>query len=226
MIEGKRIFLRPPKESDEAEYLALNLRSISFNQGLASPPTRPEQFAGFLERSRDHASASFFVCRRTDAAILGTISLSQIYRGKLQSAYLGYQIGAEFARQGYMTEAIALILRFAFADLKLHRLEANIQPGNVASIALVKRAGFVKEGFSRRYLKICGRWRDHERWAILAEDWRASKRQKHQLPDDPPLTSAQAEEIDKRVKAHERNPKDVIDWKTIKAEVDTQFGKS
>jgi len=72
-----------------------------------------------------------------------------------------------------MTEAIALMLRYAFADLRLHRIEANIQPGNVASIALVKRAGFVKEGFSRRYLKIGGRWRDHERWAILAEDWRA-----------------------------------------------------
>jgi ribosomal-protein-alanine N-acetyltransferase len=74
-----------------------------------------------------------------------------------------------------MTEAIALMLRYAFADLRLHRIEANIQPGNVASIALVKRAGFVKEGFSRRYLKIGGRWRDHERWAILAEDWRARK---------------------------------------------------
>jgi len=71
-----------------------------------------------------------------------------------------------------MTEAIALMLRHAFVDLKLHRLEANIQPGNVPSIALVKRGGFVKEGYSRRYLKICGRWRDHERWAILVEDWR------------------------------------------------------
>ena len=109
---------------------------------------------------------------------MGTINLSQIYRGAFQSAYLGYQIGAEFAQQGYMTEAIALILRYAFADLKLHRLEANIQPGNIPSIALVKRAGFVKEGFSRRYLKICRRWRDHERWAILAEDWAATKRHK------------------------------------------------
>jgi len=72
-----------------------------------------------------------------------------------------------------MTEALQLMLRYAFEKLKLHRLEANIQPVNVASIALVKRAGFSREGFSRRYLKVCGRWRDHERWAIIAEDWKS-----------------------------------------------------
>ena len=175
MIEGKRIFLRPPEKKDKAEYLALNRRSVAFHRGLASPPTRPEQFAAFLKRCRGDANVCFFVCRRNDGAILGSINLSQIFRGGFQSAYLGYQIGAEFSGQGYMTEAIALMLRHAFTELKLHRLEANIQPGNIASIALVKRAGFVKEGVSRRYLKISGRWRDHERWAILAEDWRAQK---------------------------------------------------
>ena len=178
VIEGKRIFLRRPEKTDEAEYLALNRRSASFNRGLASPPIQPEQFAAFLKRCRGDANACFFICRRSDGAILGSINLSQIFRGGFQSAYLGYQIGAEFAGQGYMTEAIALMLRYAFTKLKLHRLEANIQPGNIASIALVKRAGFRKEGFSRRYLKICGRWRDHERWAILAEDWRHKKAQK------------------------------------------------
>jgi len=64
------------------------------------------------------------------------------------------------------------MLRHVFVTMKLHRLEANIQPRNAASIAVVKRAGFSLEGYSRRYLKIGGRWRDHERWAILAEDWR------------------------------------------------------
>ena len=72
-----------------------------------------------------------------------------------------------------MTEALRLALRYAFQQLKLHRLEANIQPRNFASIALVKRAGFVYEGYSRRYLKVCGRWRDHERWAIIAENWKS-----------------------------------------------------
>lgn len=171
IIEGKRVFLRSPEKMDQEEYLALNRRSASLNRGLASPPTTPEQFAAYLERCRVDTTACFFICRRTDKAILGSINLSQIVRGLFQSAYLGYHIGADFAGQGYMTEAIALTLRYAFTELKLHRLEANIQPGNLASIALVKRAGFVREGFSRRYLKICGRWRDHERWAILAEDW-------------------------------------------------------
>jgi ribosomal-protein-alanine N-acetyltransferase len=89
---------------------------------------------------------------------------------------VGYQIGEQFSAQRYMTEALQLVLRYAFVSLKLHRLEANIQPENVASLALVKRAGFVREGYSRRYLKICGRWRDHERWAILVEDWRKQSR--------------------------------------------------
>ena len=74
-----------------------------------------------------------------------------------------------------MTEALRLMLAYAFNDLKLHRLEANVQPENVSSLALVKRAGFVREGYSRRYLKIAGRWRDHERWAILREDWQANR---------------------------------------------------
>ncbi len=95
--------------------------------------------------------------------------------GAFRSAYLGYYIGAPYARQGYMSEGIRLILQYAFKQLKLHRLEANIQPENLASIALVKRSGFVKEGYSRRYLKIGGRWRDHERWAILYEDWRTHR---------------------------------------------------
>ncbi len=175
VIEGKRVFLRFPKQNDQVEYLALNRRSASFHRGLASPPTRPEQFAAFLERCHRDTTVCFFICRRTDGMILGYVSLSEIVRGGFQSAYLGYHMGAEFAGQGYMTEAIALVLRYAFAKLKLHRVEANIQRDNVASIALVKRAGFVKEGFSRKYLKICGRWRDHERWTILVEDWRAKK---------------------------------------------------
>lgn len=172
VIEGERVILRSPRKTDGAEFLAMNRRSASFYRGLASPPTEPAQFDEYLKRSKQPDAACFLICRQEDGAIMGSIALSQIFRGGFLSAYLGYQIGAEFARRGYMTEAIQLMLRHAFIDLKLHRIEANIQPGNVASIALVKRAGFVLEGYSPRYLKICGRWRDHERWAILVEDWR------------------------------------------------------
>jgi ribosomal-protein-alanine N-acetyltransferase len=111
-----------------------------------------------------------------DSRIIGAIIISQIFLGGFRSAYLGYYVGAQYAGQGYMTEALQLMLQHAFRKLKLHRLEANIQPDNTASLALIKRAGFVREGYSRHYLKIGGRWRDHERWAILAEDWRAAAR--------------------------------------------------
>jgi ribosomal-protein-alanine N-acetyltransferase len=175
IINGERVRLRPPRKNDGAEFVAVNRRSASFNRGLASPPIAAAQFDDYVKRSKRPDAACFLICRKEDGAIMGSIALSQIFRGGFLSAYLGYQIGAEFARQGYMTEALQLMLRYAFVDLKLHRLEANIQPGNTASIALVKRAGFVREGFSRRYLKIGGRWRDHERWAILIEDWRQQR---------------------------------------------------
>jgi len=97
--------------------------------------------------------------------------LNHIIRGRLRSAFLGYYAFVDGARQGLMREAMELVLAHAFKRERLHRLEANIQPGNRASIALVKRCGFVRGGYSRRYLKIGGRWRDHERWALLVEDW-------------------------------------------------------
>ena len=114
--------------------------------------------------------------RREDDTVMGEINLSQIVRGLFLSAYLDYQVGAPFARQGYMTEGLHLALRHAFTTLGLHRLEANIQPENAPSIALVRKVGFAREGYSRRYLKIGGRWRDHERWAILREDWEGMRK--------------------------------------------------
>jgi ribosomal-protein-alanine N-acetyltransferase len=111
------------------------------------------------------------VCRRADGAIVGVVNVSEIVRSAFQSAYLGYYAFRPHAGVGYMTEGLALVLRHAFRRLGLHRLEANLQPGNRASRALVRRLGFRKEGFSPRYLKIGERWRDHERWAIVREAW-------------------------------------------------------
>jgi ribosomal-protein-alanine N-acetyltransferase len=131
----------------------------------------------FLSRAADRRkdARGFEIRRDEDGVVLGSIEISRIARGNFQSAYLGYSILPEYRGLGYMTEALQLALRHAFRTLRLHRVEANVEPGNEASLALVRRAGFTREGFSRRYLKLGGRWRDHERWALLAEDWRPSK---------------------------------------------------
>ena len=116
--------------------------------------------------------------RREDDRIAGVFNLSQIFRGNFLNAYLGYYAMSPFAGKGYMREGLTLALRFAFNELKLHRIESNVQPANGRSIALVRNAGFRREGFSPRYLKIGGRWRDHERWALIAEEWRKAQSRK------------------------------------------------
>jgi [ribosomal protein S5]-alanine N-acetyltransferase len=175
LLTGLRIYLRSPKQRDCDELLALNRASVKFHRGLVTPPTRPEQFKAYLKRCRQPDCIGLLIFRLEDDSLIGRINISQIVRGSFHSAYLGYELGAPYAGQGYMTEALNLVLRYLFNDLKMHRLEANIQPHNIPSITLVKRAGFSLEGYSRRYLKIAGRWRDHERWAILVEDWRAKR---------------------------------------------------
>ena len=166
-----RITLRLPRPADGAAYIALNRRSRRFHAGLASPPREAAAFRALLRHNRHPQYKCWLIFRRSDRAVVGAVELSQIVAGKFRSAYLGYHIGAPFARQGYMREALRAALRLAFGPLRLHRVEANIQPHNRASIALVKRLGFRREGYSRRYLRIGGRWRDHERWALLVDEW-------------------------------------------------------
>ena len=167
-----RVYLRAPHSSDEGEFITLMRRSQEFHQPWASAPTEPERFAAYLTDAARPDFEAMLLCRTEDRAILGFFNLSQIVRRSLQSAYLGYAVGEPFAGAGYMREGLALVLHRAFTDLRLHRIEANIQPGNHASLALAMGAGFRREGFSPRYLRINGLWRDHERWAILVEDWR------------------------------------------------------
>jgi [ribosomal protein S5]-alanine N-acetyltransferase len=169
-----RVYLRAPGRVDQAEFVALMRSSRSFHRPWATAPTDEERFAAYLADARRPDFEAMLVCRYEDDAIAGFFNLSQITRGYLQSAYLGYAVGKRYAGQGYMRAGLELVLRHAFMTLRLHRVEANIQPGNLASLALAQGAGFRREGFSPRYLKIGGRWRDHERWAILAEDWRKS----------------------------------------------------
>ena len=107
------------------------------------------------------------ICEQGSDRITGVININNIIRGSFLSASLGYYVGAPFAGRGYMREGLERVKRYAFIELGLHRLEANIQPGNERSLALVKRCGFEREGTSRDFLFIDGRWRDHERWTVI-----------------------------------------------------------
>ena len=167
------MYLRPPAEPDREEFISLMRASRSFHRPWATAPTDNDRYDAYLADARRPDFEALLVCRQEDLAIIGFFNLSQIERGAMQSAYLGYAAGKRHAGKGYMREAIRLVLMHAFLTMRLHRIEANIQPGNHASIALARGAGFQREGFSPRYLKISGRWRDHERWALLAEDWRS-----------------------------------------------------
>lgn len=153
---------------DQAEFLAAVARSVKLHKPWVFAPATPDAFRALVQRSRDPANACFLVRHTETGALVGVLNISNIVRGGFQSAYLGYYVFAGHERQGLMRQGMQLLLPTAFKALKLHRLEANIQPGNVASIALARSCGFQLEGYSPRYLKIRGRWRDHERWAILA----------------------------------------------------------
>jgi ribosomal-protein-alanine N-acetyltransferase len=169
---GSRVYLRTPIRGDRNEFISLMRASRSFHSPGATAPTDDERFAAYLVDARRADFEAILLCRSEDDAILGFFNLSQIVRRGFQSAYLGYAVGKPFAGQGYMRDGLELVLRHAFQTLRLHRIEANIQPTNASSLALARGAGFRREGFSPRYLKIGGRWRDHERWAVLAEEWR------------------------------------------------------
>ena len=173
-----RVALRPPRATDAAEYIALSRRSRRFHAGLAAPPRSAVAYKAWLRRNRSPQCRCWFIVRKADQLIIGAIELSQIVGGRFRSAYLGYHVGAAFAGRGYMQEALTLALAIVFGRLRLHRVEANIQPHNRASIRLVKRLGFRREGYSPRYLNIGGRWRDHERWALLVENWRRRARER------------------------------------------------
>lgn len=174
-LRSKRVYLRHPEVDDCDALIGLYRASREHFRGLASSDYSRERFESMMLDSAKDSNEFFLVCRTDDNAIIGTLNLSQIFRKGFQNAYLGYQLFAGYTGNGYMTDAVRLALRHSFTDLALHRIEANVQPTNKASINVLVRKGFSKEGFSRRYLKINGRWRDHERWAILKEDWAGAK---------------------------------------------------
>ncbi|WP_306119597.1 MULTISPECIES: GNAT family protein [unclassified Roseitalea] len=175
VMEGRQVHLRHPELADHEQWAALRAQSATFLKPWEpvwprNDLTRPA-FRARLRRYNNEIRAGtgypFLVCRNGDDVILGGITLGNIRRGVAQNGQIGYWIGARFAGQGYMTEAVALICEFAFARNGLHRLEAACIPGNNRSIRLLERNGFHREGILAAYLKINGAWRDHVLYARI-----------------------------------------------------------
>jgi [ribosomal protein S5]-alanine N-acetyltransferase len=166
-----QVGLSPLTDTDRLPFMDLVTNSTAYHHPWIQPAATPAAFDALLARSQGDAFQALAVWANDPCQIVGMIHLSQIYRGAFESGYLSYWVSEAFQQRGWMTEAMRLTLHYAFNELGLHRLEANIQPANALSIKLVARVGFVKEGYSAKYLKVLGEWRDHERWAIHHEIW-------------------------------------------------------
>lgn len=164
---GKRTILTSANSRHLSELSELHLR----NQELHKPWVHHGELSKYFEKISAGRAIGLFLWDEKEQALIGVINMNEPVAGGLKSAYLGYYLDTQVAGRGYMFEGISLALDYAFKDLDFHRLEANIQPGNERSIALVKRLGFRLEGFSPKYLFIDGAWCDHERWAILIDEW-------------------------------------------------------
>lgn len=177
-ISGDGVLLRAPLPSDFVEWAELREESRAFL--VPWEPTWPADDltrAAFRRRLRRYAEDQradlaypFFLFRQTDNALIGGLTLGNIRRGVAQSGSLGYWMGARYARQGYMTAAVRVLAGFAFTTLRLHRIEAACIPANTASIRLLEKTGFSREGYAREYLCINGVWQDHLLFARLRND--------------------------------------------------------
>jgi len=164
-----RTRIQRPEAADKEPFLAAMRDSIGLHHPWVTAPNSDAGWQRYMARLDRPNEAGFLVKLRDEDVICGVINLNLITYEALCSAYVSYYGVAAQAEKGYMREGMLQVIRHAFDKLGLHRLEANIQPENHASIALARSTGFKYEGFSPRYLKINGVWRDHERWAVLAD---------------------------------------------------------
>ena len=179
-LTGERVFLRPPKRRDALKWQKLRMSSKSFlvpwePSWDASSCTR-RAYLRYFKNSNYLANMdraySFLIFKTDDKILLGGINVGNVRRGVSQSASLGYWIGEKYSRNGYMKEALKLLIPSLFVDLRLNRIEAATLEENIASKNLLKKIGFKKEGVLRKYLKINGTWRDHILYGLLENDFK------------------------------------------------------
>jgi [ribosomal protein S5]-alanine N-acetyltransferase len=164
------VSVRAPRLDDQAAFLAAVERSRGSHRPWSFPPDTPQLFREYLSKIAADDCEGFLI-ETGDGGLAGFATISQIMRAPLLSGYLGYTGFEPYIGQGIMRRGLIQILDHAFGAMGLHRIEANVQPGNERSIALVQGLCFRREGFSPRYLMVGGVWRDHERYAITAEEW-------------------------------------------------------
>lgn len=167
------VHLEPAGGHREREFLALVKLSRELHEPWVQPPATRAAFRGYVERLSLGTHTGYFVCNGA-GDLVGVININEIVRGAMCSGALGYYAFAPHAGKGMMKNGLSLVVRRAFSRHSLHRLEANVQPGNERSLALVRRLGFRHEGLARGLLKVGGSWRDHERWALTVEEWRGA----------------------------------------------------
>lgn len=167
---GRRVHIRYPVAADRDAFLAAVARSRRLHRPWVSPPTDADTFASMVRTADLPTTQRFLVGHSGSHELVGVANLSQIFHGPFRNAYLGYYAFTPHDGRGLMKEGLELTIRHAFGALHLHRLQANVQPENERSIALLRSLGFTEEGYARRYLKVGGRWRDHLLFAILADE--------------------------------------------------------
>lgn len=188
IARAERVHISAPTKDCADAFLAFTRANEAFHHPWVHPAIDAAGYRAYLERLEVTGAHGFLIARNADDAMVGVININDVILGGFRSGSLGYYGDASFARRGYMAEGLSLVLDQAFGTIGLHRFESNLQPGNQASRALVQRLGFRKEGFSPRFLQIDGEWRDHERWAILTEEWRARRAAERDSPSAPKLS--------------------------------------
>jgi ribosomal-protein-alanine N-acetyltransferase len=164
-----RVTVQRLQRTDGDALIAANRENVTYHAPWVTPFTDAGGFDAHLAKLLTGSNVSLVGREPRTDDLVGVFNLNEIVMGVFRSAYLGYWGYARTGGRGLVTEALGQVARYAFDELGLHRIEANIQPANTRSVALVKRAGFHLEGFSPRYLFIAGAWRDHERWTLLAD---------------------------------------------------------
>lgn len=163
-----KVAIRPVNVDDQVAFIAAARASRTLHAPWVIAPTDAASFKRYVARFDGVANFGFVVYLPSTGELIGAINLTNVIFGAFRSGYLGYFAFTGFDGKGYMAQGLRAVVRHAFKQLKLHRFEANIQPTNLSSITLVRACGFEREGYSQKYLKIGGRWRDHERWALIS----------------------------------------------------------